>query len=152
LREYHQAIEQLLKTLELDAGFIPARMFLGEAYEQMGMFAEATAEFEEAVNLANRQGIYLAGLGHAYAVSGNRDEALNTIQELNQLSTQEFVPARGVAEIYMGLGDKEQAFVWLDKAFEQRNGWLLHVKENQRYDGLRSDPRYIDLVRRMNLP
>ncbi len=152
LREYQQAIEQLLKTLELEPGFIPARMFLGEAYEQMGMFAEAIAEFEEVVNLANRQPIYLAGLGHAYAVSGNRDEALNTIQELNQLSTQKFVPARGVAEIYVGLGDKEQAFAWLDKAFEQRNGWLLHVKENQRYDSLRTDARYIDLVRRMNLP
>jgi eukaryotic-like serine/threonine-protein kinase len=152
LREYQQAIEQLLKTLELDPGFIPARMFLGEAYEQMGMFPEAIAEFEEAVNLANREPIYLAGLGHAYAISGNRVEALNTIQELNQLATQKFVPARGVAEIYMGLGDKEQAFAWLDKAFEQRNGWLLHVKENQRYNSLRTDPRYLDLLRRMNLP
>ena len=152
LREYKQAIEQLLKTLELDPGFLPAKMFLGEAYEQVGMFAEAIAEFEETLKLADRQPIYLAGLGHAYAVSGKRDEAFNTIQELNQLSTQQFVSARGVAEIYMGLSDKEQAFAWLDKAFEQRNGWLLHAKENQRYDSLRTDPRYIDLVRRMNLP
>lgn len=152
LREYQQSVDQLVKTLELDPGFIPARLFLGEAYEQMGMYEEAIAEFEEAVTLANRQPIYLAGLGHAYAISGNREGALSTIQELNQLSTQKFVPARGIAEIYMGLGDKEQAFAWLDKAFEQRNGWLLHVKENQRYDSLRTDPRYIDLVRRMNLP
>ena len=151
LREYQQAVEQLLKTLELDPGFIPARMFLGEAYEQMGMFAEAIAEFEESVSLANRQPIYLAGLGHAYAVSGRRDEAFNTIQELIQRSTQQFVSARGIAEIYMGLDDKEQAFVWLDKAVEQRNGWLVHVKENQRYDNLRTDPRYVDLLRRMNL-
>ena len=141
-----------MKTLELDPGFIPARMFLGEAYEQTSMFAEAIAEFEEAVNLANRQPIYLAGLGHAYAVSGNRDEALNMIRELNQLSNQEFVPARGVAEIHLGLGDKDQAFAWLDKAFEQRNGWLVHLKENPRYDSLRTDSRYLDLVRRMNLP
>ena len=152
LREYQQAIEQLLKTLELDPGFIPARMFLGEAYEQTGMFAEAIAEFEQAVNLGNRHPIYLAGLGHAYAVSGKVEEAQRTVQELDQLSTQRFVPARGVAEIYMGLGDREQAFSWLDKAFEERNGWLIHLKGNQRYDGLRNDPRYKDLVRRMNLP
>ena len=151
LREYPQAIEQLLKTLELDASFIPARMFLAEAYEQTGMFAEAIAEFRESLNLASGHPIYLAGLGHAYAVSGNRDEAFNTIEELNQLSTQQFVPARGVAEIYMGLDDKEQAFAWLDKAFEQRNGWLIHLKENQRYDSLRTDRRYLELVRRMNL-
>jgi tetratricopeptide (TPR) repeat protein len=127
-------------------------MFLGEAYEQTGMFAEAIAEFERAVNLGNRHPIYLAGLGHAYAVSGKQDEAQRTIQELDHLSTQRFVPARGVAEIYMGLGDKEQAFSWLDKAFEERNGWLIHLKGNQRYDGLRNDTRYKDLVRRMNLP
>ena len=151
LREYQQAIEQLLKTLELDPGFIPARMFLGEAYEQTGMFAEAIAEFEAAVNLGNRHPIYLAGLGHAYAVSGNVDEAQRTIQELDHLSRQRFVPARGVAEIYMGLGDKEHAFSWLFKAFEQRNGWLIHLKGNPRYDILRNDTRYKNLVRRMNL-
>ena len=151
LREYQQAIEQLLKTLELDPGFIPARMFLGEAYEQTGDVCESDRRIRRSRGTSNRQPIYLAGLGHAYAVSGKRDEAFNTIQELNQLSTQEFVSARGVAEIYMGLGDKEQAFAWLDKAFEQRNGWLLHVKENPRYDSLRTDPRYTDLVRRMNL-
>jgi serine/threonine-protein kinase len=150
-REYRQAIEQLLKTLELDPGFLPARMFLGEAYEQTGMFAKAIGEFEETVTSSGRQPIYLAGLGHAYAASGKRDEALETIQELNRLSTEHFVTPRGVAEIYVGLGDKEQAFAWLDRAFEQRSGWLLHVKENPRYDSLRTDPRYTDLVRRMNL-
>ncbi len=150
-RDYRLAIEQLLKTLELDPGFLPARMFLGEAYEQSGMFAKAIGEFEEAVSSSRRQPVYLAGLGHAYAVSGNRDEALETIQELKQLSTDHFVPPRGVAEIYVGLGDKEQAFAWLDRAVKQRSGWLLHVKENPRYDSLRTDPRYTDLIRRMNL-
>jgi tetratricopeptide (TPR) repeat protein len=150
-REYRQAIEWLLKTLELDPGFLPARMFLGEAYEQAGMFAKAIGEFEKAVGSSERQPICLAGLGHAYAISGKPDEALETIQELNRLSTEHFVTPRGVAEIYVGLGDKEQAFAWLDRAFEQRSGWLLHVKENPRYDSLRTDPRYTDLVHRMNL-
>ncbi len=151
-REFHQAIEQLSKTLELDPGFILARMFLGETYEQVGMFEEAIAEFEKAVNLSQRYPIYLAGLGHAYAVSGQRAEALKTIEELQQLSSQMYVPARGIAEIYIGLGDKERAFAWLDKALDQRNGWLIHLKGNPRYDSLRTDPRYADLVRRIGLP
>ncbi len=151
-REFHQAIEQLSKTLELDPGFILARMFLGETYEQVGMFEEAIAEFEKAVNLSQRHPIYLAGLGHAYAVSGQRAEALKTIEELQQLSSQMYVPARGIAEIYIGLGDKERAFAWLDKALDQRNGWLIHLKGNPRYDSLRTDPRYADLVRRIGLP
>jgi len=152
LREDHQAIEQLSKTLELDPSFILARMFLGEAYEQAGMFEKAIAEFEKAVNLSQRHPIYLSGLGHAYGVSGQRDDALKTIEELQQLSSQVYVPARGIAEIYIGLGDKEQAFAWLEKALEQRNGWLIHVKGNPRYDSLRGDPRYQGLLQRMGLP
>ncbi|MEP6920607.1 MAG: protein kinase [bacterium] len=150
-REYEQAIEQLSKTLELDPGFILARMFLGEAYEYSGLFDEAIAEFEKAVRLSERSPIYVAGLGHAYAVSGRRDAAVQIIDELRNLGRDRYVAARGVAEIYMGLGDKEQTFAWLDKAFQQRNGWLLHLKENPRYDILRTDSRYADLVRRMGL-
>ncbi len=60
--------------------------------------------------------------------------------------------ARAVAEIYVALGDRDQAFAWLHTAFEQRNGWLLHIKENPRYDSVRADPRYDTLVRRLKLP
>jgi tetratricopeptide (TPR) repeat protein len=152
LREYQQAIDQLLKTLELDPGFILTRMFLGEAYEQVGMFAEATAQFQKAVDLSERRAINVAGLGHSYAVSGNEEEALKILEELKRRSTKEFVPARGVAEIYIALGDHDEAFAWLYKGFEQRNGWLVHIKENPRYDSMRGDPRYDTLVRRLNLP
>ena len=152
LREYQQAIDQLLKTLELDPGFILTRMFLGEAYEQVGMFTEATAQFQKAVDLSERRSINLAGLAHSYAVSDNQQEALKIVKELEQRSTKEFVSARAVAEIYVALGDHDQAFAWLYTAFEQRNGWLLHIKENPRYDSVRADPRYDALVRRLNLP
>jgi serine/threonine protein kinase/Flp pilus assembly protein TadD len=124
-REYERAIEQLRKTIEFEPSFVLARHFLGEAYEQTGRFGEAIAEFEIAVSLSGRHPCFLAGLGHAYAASGQRERALNTIGELEQLSGQKYVPARGVAEIYIGLGDKQNAFAWLDKALEQRNGWLL---------------------------
>jgi len=152
VRRYEQAAEQLRKTLELEPGFILARQFLGETYEQIGKLEEAIAEFEKAVNLSGRQPVYLAGMGHAYAVSGRTDDALRTIEELQQLSTRVYVPARGIAEIYIGLDEKDQAFAWLDKAVEQRNGWLFHIKGNPRYDSLRSDPRYKDLVHRIGLP
>jgi tetratricopeptide (TPR) repeat protein len=151
-REYHVAVQQLLKTLELDPGFLLALMFLGEAYEQLGMFDDAIAAFERAVTLSHREPVYLAGLGHAFAVAGRREEAFRTIRELEELSTHRYVSARAVAEIYVGLADNEPAFAWLDKAFEERNGWLLHLKENPRYDPLRADERYLRLVRRMNLP
>jgi serine/threonine-protein kinase len=152
VREYQAAIDQLLKTLELDSGFILARMFLGEAYEQVGMFAEAIAQFQKAVDLSERRPVYLAGLGHAHAVSGNREEALAIAEELKHRSAKAFVPARGLAEIYIGLGDDDEALTWLTRAFEQRNGWLVHIKESQRYDRVRSDARFDALIRRLNLP
>ncbi len=151
VRENRRAVEQLRQTIELDPAIPLARMFLGEAYEQMGLFEEAIAEFDKAVALSERHPIYLAGLAHAYAVSGRRDDALKIIKELEELSSRKYVPARGIAEVYIGLGDNGKAFAWLDKALEQRNGWLFHIKHNPRYDSLRSDPRYRDLVHRVGL-
>jgi serine/threonine-protein kinase len=151
-RAYELAIEQLRKTLELEPGFILARLFLGETYEQMGAFKEAIAEFDKAVDLSKRHPLYLAGLGHAYAVSGQRGDALETINELQQLLSQRYVPARSIAEVYIGLEDRDQAFAWLDKALEQRNGWLFHINRNPRYDSVRSDPRFQGLLRRIGLP
>jgi serine/threonine protein kinase/Tfp pilus assembly protein PilF len=151
-RKCERAIEQLQKTMELQPDFLLAYLFLGEAYEQSGNFGGAITQFERAVILSERRPIYLAGLGHAYAASGQRDRATEIIDELQQAAGSTYVPARGIAEIYVGLGEGEQAFAWLDKAVEQRNGWLFHIKTNPRYDSLRSDPRYADLVRRIGLP
>ena len=151
-RSYKRAIEQLQKTKELEPGFLLARLFLGEAYEQTGRLEEAIAEFETAVDLSERRPVYLSGLGHAYAAAGRKDRAVRIIEELQQLSNHDYVPARGIAEIYIGLGEKQHAFVWLDKAVEQRNGWLFHVKSNPRYDSLRSDRRYAELIHRIGLP
>jgi tetratricopeptide (TPR) repeat protein len=151
-RSYERAIEQLQKTKELEPGFLLARLFLGEAYEQTGKLGEAIAEFETAVDLSERRPVYLSGLGHAYAAAGRKDRAVRIIEELQQLSSRDYVPSRGIAEIYIGLDEKQHAFAWLDKAVEQRNGWLFHVKSNPRYDSLRSDHRYAELVRRIGLP
>lgn len=151
-RQYEKAIEQCLKTLELDSTFILAHMFLGQGYEQLGRFSDAIASFERIVELSQRYPVYLAELGHAYAAAGRRADALKIVDELNAMSASRYVGARGIAEIHIALDNPDQAFAWLDKAFAQRNGWLIHTRENPRYDSLRSDPRYLDLVRRMNFP
>jgi len=151
-RHYDQAVEQLIKTLELDPTFIIAHVFLGQAYEQKGEFSSAIAALEKAVELSKRHPAYLADLGHGYAVAGRRADALRTLDELSEMSSQRYVAARGIAEIHIGLDDPDTAFAWLDKAFLHRNGWLMHLRENPRYDRLRTDPRYPDLVRRMNFP
>jgi Flp pilus assembly protein TadD len=151
-RQYEKAAEQCLKTLELDQSFILAHVFLGQAYEQMGRFAEAITEFEQIAELSQRHPAYLADLGHGYAVGGRRQHAIGILNELTELSSSRYVAARALAEVHVGLDDPDNAFAWLDKAFQQRNGWLIHIRDNPRYDRLRSDARYVDLVRRMNFP
>src|SRR5688572_5018003 len=151
-REYEKAIEQCSKTLELDPTFIMAHIFLGQANEQSGAFSSAIAAFENAVELSRRHPTYLAELGHGFAVAGRRADALKVLDELQEISSRRYVAARGIAEIHIGLGHLDDAFAWLEQAFQQRNGWLIHIRENPRYDSLRGDPRYLDLVRRMNFP
>jgi len=151
-RKYDLAIEQLQKTLELDPNFILARMFLGQAYQQKGMMDEAIREFQEAASLSGRNPVYLGGLGQTYALAAKRREAMGVLEELKKLSKQRYVAARAIAEVYIGLDERDQAFFWLQKAFEERDGWLIHLGGDPRYDPLRSDRRFADLLRRIGLP
>jgi tetratricopeptide (TPR) repeat protein len=152
LREHERAIEQCTKTLELDPTFILAHTFKGQAHEQLGEFANAITAFEKAVELSRRHPTYLADLGHGFAIAGRQTDAMNVLDEMKDISSRRYVAARSFAEVHLGLGQVDEAFGWLEQAFQQRNGWLIHIRENPRYDRLRADPRYLDLVRRMNFP
>ena len=153
-RDYDQAIEQFQKTLELDQNFRSAHQFLPAAYEQNGMYREAIAEYKTVNPLkgGGESSLAMAGLGHVYAVSGKKNEARTVLDELKQVSEQEYVPAISIALIYAGLGEKDQAFFWLDKGYEQRAFQLQALKIEPKWDSLRSDPRFQGLLRRMGFP
>ncbi len=154
VHDYDNAIEQFQKTLELDPNFPPVYQVLPAAYEQKGMYSEAIAQFKKAPSQkgGSEWSLSKAGLGHVYAVTGKKSEARTVLDELTQASEQEYVPATSMALIYAGLGDKDQAFAWLDKAYEQRAFQLQWIKIEPRWDNLRSDPRFQDLLRRIGLP
>ena len=145
---------QIVEELELDQNFPPAHNLLPAAYEQKGQYSEAVAEFKKAIPLTGGSEWTLskAGLGHVYALTGKKSEARTLLDELKQLSAQEYVPAPSIALIYAGLGEKDQAFVWLDKGYEQRAFQMQWNAIDARWDSLRSDPRFEDLLRRMGLP
>ena len=153
VRNYDQAIEQFQKTLELDPNFPPAHAFLPAAYEQKGMYNRAIAEFKNAMPMSGgEQKLAMAGLGHVYAVSGKKVEAHAVLNQLKQLSSQEYVSAYSIALVYAGLGEKEQAFAWLERAYEERAFQMHDLKVEPRWDNIRSDPRFEDLLRRVGLP
>jgi tetratricopeptide (TPR) repeat protein len=151
-RQYDQAIDQLRKTLEIDPNFAFAHRNLGHAYMKKGMFKEAIAEMQKALALFKGSTEYLGWLGNTYAVSGRRGEALKILDELKQLSQRKYVSPADFARVYIGLGDKDQAFTWLERAYEERSSFLTDLKVAPMFDSLRSDPRFQDLLRRMNFP
>ena len=116
------------------------------------MLNEAIAAFQKGSSLSGGDPLIAGGLGHAYAVSGQRDRARKLLEELKQLSKHRYVAPYEIAVIHIGLGDKEQAFEWLEKAFQDHSHWLLWLKVDPRFDSIKGDPRYLDLRRRMGLP
>ena len=151
-RQYDQSAEQLRKTLEMDQNFALAHHRLGLVYEQQGKYAEAVDEFKQVVNLLPGKPLGIAALAHAYALSGKRAEAQKALAQLQELSRQRFVSPTFIALIYVALGDKEQAFAWLEKAHNENDANLARLKVDPRFDTLRSDQRFNDLVRRVGLP
>ena len=151
-RQYDEAIAQIEKTINLDPRFFIAYLWLGQAYEQKKMYTEAIATFRNGMNRAERHPQLLASLGHAYALAGDRNKAQESLDELREMSKQRYVSPYLFAVVYAGLGDIEQAFAWLGKAYEERSFFLIWFKVEPRFDSLRDDTRYKDLLRRIGLP
>ena len=148
-QQYDQAIEQERKALDLDANFLPAHLFLGWSYVQKSMYKEGIAELEKAMAISPGNTLLLSGLGYAYAAAGRKLEAQKVLDQLNDLAKQKYVPAMYRAWTYAGLGEKDKAFEWLEKGYEDRS--ILSIKAYGVLAPLHSDPRWIDLLRRMNL-
>ena len=151
-RKYDQAIEQEGKVLELDPNFILAYYFRGVSYLKKSMYKEGMADFQKAALISPDDTVALTGLGYGYAVTGRIAEAQRVLDKLTALSKQKYIGAVFIAKIYTGLQEKEKAFEWLEKAYEDRSIVSVgFIKTNPMFDPLRSDPRFADLLRRTNL-
>ncbi len=149
-RQYDKAIEQLRKTIEIDQSFYYAHYELGMAYVMKGSYAEAIAQYQKARGLNNDPRV-LALLGHALAASGKRNEALKTLSELKETAKQHYVPAYNFAIVYAGLKERDQAFEWLEKSYQDRSSRMAILQVDPFLDNLRSDPRLSDLISRVGL-
>ena len=150
-RQYDKAVEQYLKTLELDPNYALARRRLGQAYEQMQEYDKALAEFETALSLSKADTETIAAIGHLYAVSGKDREARRVIRELIDMAGDRYIPSYFIARILIGLGERDGAFEYLERAYEERYGFLSYLKVEPLFDSLRSDERFIELARRVGL-
>jgi serine/threonine-protein kinase len=151
-RQYDQAAEQFLKTLDLDPNFAYAHEGLGYVHIRNGRFQAAIEEFQKAVALFGNAPRLISDLGYGHARAGNKLEAQKRIEELKELRKRRFVDPGEIAFIYVGLGDNDQAFAWLNRAYEEGSTSLVRLKVSPSYDTLRSDPRFADLMRRVGIP
>ncbi len=146
-----RAIEQCQKTLELDPHYLPALGFLAMAYEQQGDYAAAIAAVEKQRQVSDIP-LVLATLGHIYGVAGRSVEAQQVLDELQARSRQRPVPPEYIAVIYAGLGQSDQALAWLERGYEEHSVMLpMWMKSDWRFDGLRTDARFVELLRRVGL-
>jgi TolB-like protein/DNA-binding winged helix-turn-helix (wHTH) protein/Tfp pilus assembly protein PilF len=150
-RQYDQAIQIERDALATNDNFGRAHYDLGRAYLAKGQHEESIAELTRSVSIYDSV-IDRSFLGNAYAVAGNRQDAQAMLNKVKKYSEQDYVAPYFLAIIYAGLGQRDQAFDYLEAAYRTHDGWLGLLKVDPALDPLRSDPRFQDLLRRMNFP
>jgi TolB-like protein/Tfp pilus assembly protein PilF len=151
-RKYDQAIEQFEKALDLDPQNAQAQGVLGYTYLWKALYEPAITALRKGIELSQGASAFVAPLGEAYAAAGYWDDAQRTLEQLTELSKQRYVMPYPVARIYAALGKKDEALRWLEIAYRGRAPFMVFLKTEPRFDDLRCDPRFQDVLRRMNFP
>jgi adenylate cyclase len=144
-----EAIGFFSKALELDPNNPWTRWFLGRAYLLSGNSPRAIEEMETGLRFGPDDPLGLGFTGYVYAVTGRRADALKILQRLDELQKRRFISTISRVYVYAGLGDKDKAFEWLEKAYEERSDSLAWFRFDPESKSLRSDPRFAALMRKI---
>jgi serine/threonine-protein kinase len=150
--QYDQAIEELQKTIEMDPNYLTAYDLLVFVYIKRGMADQAIALYEKKLTVRGSNPETVAAFRQAYKRSGLRGFYQKDIELMKEESKRSYISPIFIAMDYAELDDKDQAFAWLDKAVEDRSGWLLELNIDPTWNNLRADPRFADLVARIGVP
>ncbi len=151
-RRPEEAIEHLRRALVMDPTAWESHMILGRAYAQLGAYDQATAAIREAIASSEEHANPISELGVVAALSGRTDEARRILDTLTERAKRQYVSPVNFVTLTSLLGDTDGAFTWLERAYEERRGWLAYLKVHPAFDGLRADPRFARFVERMQLP
>jgi len=150
-RQYNRAIQQCRKVLDLDPHSVSARDCIGSAHLATAAYDQAIAEYSALVTSSGNDPLRLASLGCAYALAGKKPQAQKVVAQLDEASKIHYVPPYFLGLVHAALGDNDEAFSWLEKAYEQHDSYLVRLKVEPVMDPLQSDPRFDKLLHRMNL-
>jgi tetratricopeptide (TPR) repeat protein len=151
-RRYDDAIEQLRRTVELDPNYAVTYWILGLLLRKMGRYELAIAEGEKGVKLSGGSSLMSAALAQTLATAGRRKKAIQILDDLRELTKQKYIASYFFVGIYIGLGEDDRAIEYLEKSYEEHSHWLIYLHIDPSMDGLRSNPRFQDLLRRVGLP
>jgi len=149
-RRYDEAILLFRSAVELHPDFWSTHYWLGLALAQNGEFALAIAELEKARALGDSPWS-LSGLGYAYARAGRKNDAQEILNELKALAKETYVSAYEIALVYAGLDKANEAFDYLERAFDNRDRMMIWLGVHPLFDNLRADTRFRDLLLRIGL-
>lgn len=145
------AIQILQNTIEVNPNFWVSYLFISRAYVGKGMYAEAIATASRAKQLSNGNSESIATLAFAHAKLGNAVEAQRLLSELEQRRSQQYVKPYALALIYCGLGEKQHALDLLERAYLEKDLLIVFLGIDSKWDDLRNEPRFIELIKKMNL-
>ena len=151
-KRHGDALPLLQQALTIDPDFFPAHSIFGVLHQQTGKPDVAIEEFRKAYRLSRGNILQLAYQGHVLGQIGRRDEAEQIITTMDQIAQNRFVPPYAFALVHAGLGDREAVFQWLERAYEMRDAVMVFLPVDPRWDSLRSDKRFQDLLRRCGFP
>jgi len=150
-RRYEAALDNLRRAHSMNPTAEETHRLIGLVHLQQGRYDEAGRSFNEALSSAPQDALALAGLGHVAARQGRTADALAVLRELDERAKTRYVSPVAQAGLYVTLGYADRAFEWLEKAYQDRRGWMAYLKIEPMLDGLRSDPRFQRLLERMRL-
>jgi len=151
-RRYGEAIEQLRRTIELDPNYPVTYWILGLVLRKTSSYELAITEGERGVKLSGGSPLMRAALAHTLGAAGRTKEAFQMLDDLTKLAKQKYVAPYFFAGVHIGLGENDRAMEYLEKSYEEHSHWLIYLQIDPSMDGLRDNPRFQDLSRRVSLP
>jgi DNA-binding winged helix-turn-helix (wHTH) protein/Flp pilus assembly protein TadD len=148
---YNEAVKQLKFVLQVN-DFPLAHLWLGRTYQELGRFDDALTAFRRVEENLHEWPVSMAARGFVAGMAGRTDEARAVLADLERLAGKKFVTSYGMALVHAGLRDNDGAFAWLNRSFDERSHWLVWLRLDPRWNGLRSDARFADLVKSMRYP
>ena len=151
-RRFEEAIDPCLQCIEMEPGFAVARAVLGRAYEGLGRFDEAIETFREAVRCAPHSAVVLANLAGGLGFAGQEEESRELLFKIHAMRQAAYVPGYWIAACHAGLGEHEAAIEWLRTAVRERCGWRVFSAVEPRFDPLRDDPEFQEILKEIGIP